>query len=138
MDPRDAGHPRQMLLVDALEVRDVACDHLQMIVIAARHQVAGHHVGTTGDCRFECGEIFLALLFQRDGNDNRRDEAERRRFEIGPIAANDAGFLELTNATRAGGRRQADLFGELDLACPCIGEQLRENRRSIRSSSITP
>ena len=98
-----------------------------MIVIAARHQVAGHHVGTTGDDCFESGKIFLALFFQRDGDDNGRDESERSRFEVGPIAANDAGFLELTNATRAGGRRQADLFGEFDLACPCIRQQLSQN-----------
>ena len=69
MDARDAGHPRKMLLVDPLEVRDVARDHLQMIVIAARHQVAGHHVGATGDRCFERGEIFLALFFQRDGDE---------------------------------------------------------------------
>ena len=116
-----------MLLVDPFEVRDVARDHLQMIVIAAGHQVAGHHIGATGDRCFERGEIFLALFFQRDGDDNRRDEPERSRFEVGPIAANDTGFLELTNPARAGGRRQPDLFGELDLARPRIGEQLRQN-----------
>src|SRR6185369_2567390 len=84
-------------------------------------------VGTAGDGCFECGEILLALFFQRDGDDNRRDESERSRFEVGPIAANDAGFLELTNAARAGGRRQPDLLGELDLARPRIGEQLSQN-----------
>jgi hypothetical protein len=67
--------------------------------------MAGHHVGTAGDGCFECGEVLLALFFQRDGDDNRRDESERGRFEVGPIATNDAGFLELTNATRTGGRR---------------------------------
>ena len=89
--------------------------------------MAGHYVGAAGDRCFERGEIFLALFFQRDGDDNRRDQPQRSRLEIGPIAANDAGFLELTNATRTGGRRQPDLFGELNLARPCIGEQLSQN-----------
>ena len=73
MDARNARHSREMLLVDTLEVRDVARDHLQMIIVAARHQVAGHHVGTAGDRRFERGEIVLALLFQRDGDDDGRE-----------------------------------------------------------------
>ena len=116
-----------MLLVDPLEIRDVARDHLQMIVVAARHQMAGHDIRAARDRRFKRGEIILALLFQRDGDDDGRDQPERGQFEIGAIAPDDPAFLELADAARTGSGLQPDLLGKLDLTYPGIAEQFSQN-----------
>ena len=127
MDAGDARHPRQLLLVYAFEIGDVAGEHLQMIVVAARHQMAGDDIGAARDRSLKRGEIIFALLLQRNGDDDRGDQAKRCRVEIGTVAADDAGVLELADPPRAGGSGEPDLLGEVELACARVTHQLGED-----------
>ncbi len=66
----------------------------------------------------------LAVLdLQVDVDRHLEASADRRRVDVGVVAADHAGPLERANASQAGRRREPDPLGEFDVREPPVGDQ---------------
>ena len=111
-----------------LEVLHVGDDYPQQVIEFAGHQVALHHLGDFCDGLLECGEFTLFLAVQRDVHKYVAGKAGLFLVEEGNIAANQPLFLQRTHAPQAGGLRQANRGGQLDVADAPVSLQVGKYR----------
>jgi len=120
LDVGDAVDAGQRLLHEALVIGEVAGDDAQQIVARARHQVAFEHFRAATDRGLEALHGVLVLALELDRDEDRDWEAKLYLVEEGGVAADDAGFLEQTQAAQAGAGGEADPVGKLRGAQPAV------------------
>lgn len=90
--------------MNPLEILDIAGDHGEQIIVAARHQQAAHYRRAFDDGAFECKQRVLALAVECDSNDDGGAEPERLQAEDGLISFDQPILLERGKATGTSGR----------------------------------
>src|SRR5690606_20862518 len=112
VDLGDVRHRRQPFLVNAVVILQVAGGNPQNVVILARNQMAGQHVGASLHRPLELRKRLFELPRKRDVHDHGDLVTERGIRQAGVVALDDPGLLQIVEAPGTGRLRQPYLFGQ--------------------------
>ena len=88
------------------------------------------HSRTSGSARTKSSNARrsgIRLAGQMDRGEHRDVEAEPARIQQAPVALDVAVFLQRADTAQAGGRRNADAFGQFDIGDSAVGLDLGED-----------
>ena len=100
----------------ALEISHVGYDHAQKIIEIAGHEITFHDFRQVLHSRLECGEFALLFSVQSNMDENIARQAYLALIEEGGVFLDKALFLQPPDPPEAGGFRQADEAGEINVA----------------------
>jgi hypothetical protein len=87
--------------------------HLQLVVVAAREVVAGQHLRQRLHFTLEGGGDFRRVVVQAQLHEAQHAPAREVPIQVGVVAADQSGFLQLPHAPPAGRGRQCHALGQL-------------------------
>lgn len=112
----DPGQAQQGLAEQAFVGAQVGDHHLQEEVRLAGDEVHRDHLRQVDHRTVEGLGLLLAVAFHLDPDEHREAEADLVAVDAGLVAANHPGLFQQAHAAQAGGRGEADLLGQLDVA----------------------
>lgn len=126
VQPADAGQPGELLVPDALVVRDVGAAQAEEVVGVAEEPLRLGDVRDLGQQPLERDHGGLIRPVHRHHHDHLETEPQRRRVDERAIAGDDARPLELAHAAVARRDARPHAVGELGDGEPAVALQFRK------------
>jgi hypothetical protein len=123
LDVGDPVEPEERALHEVVERVEVAAEHAQVVIglagggVAILHLVVAHHLG------HEALDDVARVAHQPDMDDGVKVEPRAARVDLGPVAADHAGFLQRAHPPPAGRGRHAHALGQFLVRQPRVALQ---------------
>ena len=110
-----AGQAGELLAVNSFEILGIRDNDPEQVVKLTGHQVAVHYLGQRPNGLFKDPKLVLILAFECDAHKDNARESNLLGIHPGRVALDDALAFQGSDAPQAGGFREVDPLGQLDV-----------------------